>query len=148
MEFVYFHVHACICVHVYARVCWVGTSWGDVKCHTSWEAGGFDVARAPFSILIPKISPGHPISSDGVERGSGGWWETWQEPEPASLFHLGTWRPYYWLRDHWPEVWGLSQFTRQQIRGKWSKQKIGQSVKAVTKGTCVSEMGIANTQAR
>lgn len=51
--------HVCVCV------CLVGTSWGDVKCHTSWEEGGFD---APFSISSPKISPGYPNSSEGLEE--------------------------------------------------------------------------------
>lgn len=71
------HAFAFICIHVCVGVCLAGTSWGDVKCHTSWEAGGVDVARAPFSILSPKISPGHPISSEGVECGSEGLWATW-----------------------------------------------------------------------
>lgn len=48
----------------------MGVSWGDVKCHTSWEAEGFDVAHAPFSILSSKSSLGNPISC-----GAGDQWE-------------------------------------------------------------------------
>ena len=62
---------SCVCVSVCVFVC-VGMSRCDVKCHTSWDAGGFDVARAPFSILSPQISPGNPISSEWVACGSEG----------------------------------------------------------------------------
>lgn len=50
-----------MCVSVFVVV----TRGGDAKCHTTWDAGGFDVAHAPFPILNPKISPGHPIRWEG-----------------------------------------------------------------------------------
>lgn len=42
----------CVCVHEGKQTSVERISvWGNVKCHTSWEAGSFDVARVHFPIL-------------------------------------------------------------------------------------------------
>lgn len=45
----------CMCTCVCVCVCLVGKGNGKEKCHTPWEARGFDVAHAPSPILGPKV---------------------------------------------------------------------------------------------
>ena len=56
-------------VFVFICVCSLDAGKGKVKCHTLWEAGGFDVTHVPSPILSPKISPEHLIRFERVERG-------------------------------------------------------------------------------